>query len=135
MKKKAAALSRALEKIDAEIAAVVHKHADEWGREVNAKARERAEAVEDAVHRLRAAQAELYAMSALGEWLGNPRKNFGHADGPHLVNTFTHQDVRLGEVFDAVLQDAREKAATPDELERKRWSAMGATAPSPGWTA
>ncbi len=135
VKKKAAALSRALEKVDAELVAVVGKHAPEWGREVNAKALERAEAVEDAVHRLRKEQAALYAVAALAEWLENPRKNFGHSDGPHLLNTFTHQDVRVGEVFDAVLQDAREKAATPDELERKRWADMGAVTPSRGWTA
>lgn len=135
VKKKAGALSRALEKVDTELAAVVSRNASEWGREVNVKARERAEAVEDAVHRLRKAQAELYAMSALAEWLENPRKNFGHADGPHLLGTFTHQDVRLGEVFDAIVSDARDKAATPDELERRRWAAMGAVAPTPGWVA
>lgn len=136
MKKKARALGRALEKVDAEIMGVVRKHAPEWRREVDAKAKERADAVEDAVHRLRKAQAELYAMSALGGWLENPRKSFGFGTGPRLVQTFTHRDVRLPEVFDAIVSDAREKSGTPQERERQRWSAMGATAtPSPGWVA
>ncbi len=136
VKKKAAAQSRALEKVDADISAVVRKHAEAWRREVDAKAKERAEAVEDAVHRLRTAQGELYAMSALGEWLENPRKSFGFGPGPRLVQTFTHRDVRLPEVFDAIVSDAREKAGTPEEQEKLRWSAMGANSASiPGWVA
>lgn len=135
VKGRAAAQSRALQKIESEIFATVSKHAPEWRSQVHAKAKERAEAVEDAVHRLQKAQAELYQMSALGEWLEQPRRNFAHGDGPHLLDTFTHRDVRLGEVFDAVIQDAREKSATPDEREQQRWASMGAVTPSPGWIA
>ncbi len=135
IKKKAAAQSRALEKIDAEIRAVVSKHAEAWRLQVHAKAKERAQDVEDAVHRLQKAQSELYAMAALGEWLEHPRRNFGFGPGPHLLDTFTHQDVRVGEFFDAIKQDAREKSATPEELEKQRWAEMGAVTPSPSWSA
>ncbi len=135
IKKKAAAQSRALEKVDQEIRATVSKHAPGWRREVHAKARERGLDVEGAVHRLQKAQGELYAMSALGEWLDNPRKNFGHSDGPYALSTFTHQDVRVGEVFDAIKQDARSKSATPEELQSMAWASLGAAPASPSWSA
>lgn len=75
-------------------------------------------------------------MSALGEWLDRPRGNFGFRPGPKSIDTFEHKGMRLGEIFDAIVSDAREKAATPDEQVRQMWASMGAVdSPGVGWTA
>lgn len=135
IEKRAAVLSRAHEKGAAELHRLVRENADRWRSEVRARAEDKAREVEDAVSYLRAAQGKLYAMSALAGWLKKPERNFGFASGPENLTTFAGR-IKPSEIFDAIIQDARERAATPEEREQQRWRALGATAtPSPGWRA
>ncbi len=134
LRKRAAILSRAQEKTNAALLGVVRENSAEWSAQVYERARQKADEVEEAVGRLRAAQAELSAFAALADWLERPEKSYGFGPGPYLVDTFEHRNVRLPDVLDAIVSDARETAATPDEKEKLRWAAKGATAQSiPGW--
>ncbi len=128
------AQQRALRQVEAEITATAAKHAEEWRAEVRAAAQEKAGAVEDAIRRLREAQQELSAYAALADWLERPQTGFGFGPGPHVIDTFNARGVNIGEVFDALVQDARETAASPEERQNLQYAALGlVTTQAPGW--
>lgn len=107
--KKARALALALDNVNGDILRAISEHRERWDDEVSTRASEEAARVEAALAELRAAQAALSAATALREWLQRPGQGFAYAGGPATVDLWDSQGIKTGEVFDALVADARGK--------------------------
>jgi DNA repair exonuclease SbcCD ATPase subunit len=123
--KRIQAYNEALAAVNREIEQTIARHREEWHEEVYQKLAEQAGEVEQAIGHLRSTQAGLEALSAFAQWVENPRKSFGFGEGPTNLDTFSGM-VKTGEVYEALIRDAREKAVRPEERPQLEWQEAGA---------